>query len=200
MVGKKPCADCSGPLLVYGCKGLQPSRSGTTIDALIVNWRASGPSAPCWAIGALFGREKAMCRLFGPFIGFRGCKGLQPSRSGTTIEALTVFLEGVRSPGAVLGDVALFGRDKVCTECWGLPSVGAFIGFRGCKGLQPSRSGTTIDALTVFLEGVRSLGAVLGDVSFVWSGQSMYRMLGPLLVSAAARDCSPPGQERLLTL
>src|SRR6516165_351847 len=29
-----------------GCKGLQPSRSGTTIGALIKTWRAPGPSAP----------------------------------------------------------------------------------------------------------------------------------------------------------
>src|SRR6516165_2532797 len=104
--------------------------------------------------------------MLGPFVGFRGCKGLQPSRSGTTIVALTVFLEGVRSLGAVLGDVSLVwsGQSmyRMLGPCW----------VYGCKGLQPSRSGTTIDALIVFLEGVRSLGAVLGDRSFVWSGKS----------------------------
>jgi hypothetical protein len=44
------------------------------------------------------------------------------SRSGTTIEALIVFLGAVRSLGAPLrdGNFAWFGRDKVCAEWWGL--------------------------------------------------------------------------------
>ena len=53
------------------------------------------------------------------------------------------------------------------------------------------------------LEGARSLGAVLGDGGFVWSQQDMRPALGlllgsvgSLLGSTAARDRSPPGQER----
>src|SRR6516162_6279753 len=45
-------------------------------------------------------------------------------------------LEGVRSFGAALTIVALFGRDAV----WS--TVGVSIGFHGCKGLQPSRLGS----------------------------------------------------------
>jgi hypothetical protein len=41
-----------------GCEGPQPSRSGNAIEALILVWRASGPSAPWWTMGALFGRDE----------------------------------------------------------------------------------------------------------------------------------------------
>jgi hypothetical protein len=49
--------------------------------------------------------------------------------------------------------------------------VGVFLGFHGCKGLQPSRPGMTIAALIfdLDLEGVRSLGATLDDASFLRS-------------------------------
>src|SRR6516165_6948512 len=104
--------------------------------------------------------------------GFRGCKGLQPSRSGRTIGAL--ILEGVRSLGAGLVDASF-----VLPRQGMRPMVGPLL-VRGCKGLQPSRSGRTIGAL--ILEGVRSLGAVLVDASFVLPPQGMRPMVGPLLV------------------
>src|SRR5215471_6878613 len=70
-----------------GCKGLQPPRSETSIGALIKTWRASGPSAPCWTMEALFLAQKAMRQMLG-FYWFGGCKELQPSRSETSIGAL----------------------------------------------------------------------------------------------------------------
>jgi hypothetical protein len=70
--------------------------------------------------------------------------------------------------------------------------------YTAARDPQPSKSGTIIEALIVFLEGVQSLGAALGDVSFVWSGQRYVSVIGPLLGFTAARDRSPPGQERLL--
>jgi hypothetical protein len=50
------------------------------------------------------------------------------------------------------------------------------------------------------LEGVRSLGAVLVDASSVFAATRHGTNVGPLLVSAAARDRSPPSQERLSKL
>ena len=71
---------------------------------------------------------------------FRGCKGLQPSRSGTTIGTFDQDLEGAGPSAAVLGDASFVlpqqGMRSILGLCW----------FRG-KGLQPSRSGTTIGAL-----------------------------------------------------
>jgi len=42
-----------------------PPRSETTIGALIKAWRASGPSAPYWPMGAFFGRNKGMRPMVG---------------------------------------------------------------------------------------------------------------------------------------
>ena len=65
--------------------------------------------------------------------GFRGCKGLQPSRSGRTIGAL--ILEGVRSLGAVLVDASFVLPRQ------GMRPMLDLIGFRGCEGPQPSKGG-----------------------------------------------------------
>jgi hypothetical protein len=60
-----------------GCKGLQPSKSETTIGALIKTWRASGPSAPCWAMQALFCRSKA-CVQSWTSVGSAAARGCSP--------------------------------------------------------------------------------------------------------------------------
>jgi len=52
-----------------------------------------------------------------------------------------------------------------------------------------------------FLEGARSLGAALGDGSFVRSGRGMGQLFWSIVLvsngTTAARDCSPPGRGRL---
>ena len=83
-----------------GCKGLQPSRSGSILGTLIKSWRAPVEQA-------LFCRDNV--RRLGPY-GFRGCKGLQPSRSREAHWSFDQDLEGVRSLGAALVDASLFGR------------------------------------------------------------------------------------------
>src|SRR5262249_20700519 len=93
-----------GHYWVRGCEGPQPSRSGTTIGALIRTWRAPGPSAPCWAIEALFGRNKAYVqrRVFYWVPRLRGTAALQVRNDHWSLDQ---DLEGVRSLGAgVLGD------------------------------------------------------------------------------------------------
>jgi hypothetical protein len=49
------------------------------------------------------------------------------------------------------------------------------VGLRGTAALQVRNDHRSFDR---DLEGVRSLGAALGGVSFVWSGQGMCRLLG----------------------
>jgi len=88
---------------------------------------------------------------------FRGCKGLQPSRSGTTIGTFDQDLEGAGPSAAVLGDASFVLPQQ------GMRSILGLCCFRGCKGLQPSRSGTTIGAFDQDLEGARSVGAVGND-------------------------------------
>src|SRR6516225_9179680 len=89
----------------HGYKGLQPSRPGATIAALISIWRASGPSAPRWTMWAFFGRNE-------------GCVGgwslsRVPRLQGTAAlqarndhRSFDLDLEGVRSLGAALDDVS----------------------------------------------------------------------------------------------
>ena len=69
---------------------------------------------------------------------------------------------------------------------------GSFIGFRGCEGPQPSKVKNGDRSSDRDLEGVRSLGAVLVDASFVLPQQAIRTMRGSLLGFACARDRSPP--------
>src|SRR6516162_5588283 len=69
---------------------------------------------------------------------------------------------------------------------------GSFIGFRGCEGPQPSKVRNGDRSSDRDLEGVRSLGAVLVDASFVLPQQAIRTMRGSLLGFATARDRSPP--------
>jgi len=69
---------------------------------------------------------------------------------------------------------------------------GSFIGFRGCEGPQPSKVRNGDRSSDRDLEGVRSLGAVLVDASFVLPQQAIRTMRGSLLGFASARDRSPP--------
>src|SRR6516165_5607000 len=69
---------------------------------------------------------------------------------------------------------------------------GSFIGFRGCEGPQPSKVRNSDRSSDRDLEGVRSLGAVLVDASFVLPQQAIRTMRGSLLGFASARDRSPP--------
>ena len=67
---------------------------------------------------------------------------------------------------------ASFCRKKPWVQCW------AFSGFRGCEGPQPSKVRKDHWSFDQDLEGVRSLGAVLVDASFVLPQQGMGPMLG----------------------
>src|SRR5215475_3573910 len=67
-------------------------------------WRASGPSAPRWTIGALLGRDEGWV-----FIGFTAARDRSPPRSGTATKLWSRSLEGVRSLGAVLDDWGFVG-------------------------------------------------------------------------------------------
>ena len=108
-----------------GCKGLQPSKSITAIEALIQTWRASGPSAPCWATEALF-----VAARHGPNV---GSLLVFPRLEGTTVlqvnngyRSLDAALEGARSLGAVLGDGSFVCRGKAWAQCWvfiGVPAA-----------------------------------------------------------------------------
>jgi len=112
--------NCSGLYRNHGCKGLQPSRSRTTIEALITTWSASGP------LGGEIRDESFLCGR--------------------------------------LGDPALpsepFQIVKTAQEC--LTSLQ--------KHDLPHR----------FLEGARSLGAALGEGSIVWSGRGMGQLFWSL--------------------
>jgi hypothetical protein len=74
-----------------GRDGARPSRgkqwSETTIGALIKTWRASGLSAPRWTMRACLGGKRYASNVAG-YVGFRGCKGLQPSKVRNGYEAL----------------------------------------------------------------------------------------------------------------
>jgi hypothetical protein len=139
---------------------------------LIKTWRASGPSAPCWSIQACFAANKAWAQ-WRAFIGFRGCKGLQPSKVRKDHWVFDQDLEGVRSLGAVLVDTSfVFAATRHGAKCW------AFIGFRGCEGPQPSKVRKDHWIFDQDLEGVRSLGAVLVDTSLFCREQGMGPMAG----------------------
>src|SRR5262249_3168361 len=95
-------------------------------------------------------------------------------------------LEGVRSLGAVLVVAGFVLPQQGMGQCW------AFIGFRGCKGLQPSRSGRTIRAL---IKTWRASGpsAPRGSLQASFCRNKASANVGALVSSGAARDCSPPG-------
>jgi len=82
---------------------------------------------------------------------FRGCKGLQPSKSITAIKVLIETLEGASPRGGGLDD----GRTVLPQQGKG-PMLG-LSWFHGCKGLQPglqpSKSITAIKVLIETLEG-----------------------------------------------
>jgi hypothetical protein len=132
---------------------------------------------------ALFCCNTACALMVGPLL-VRGCKGLQPQvrKDHWSFD-----------PGGRPVPRRRAGRCKLCLPRHGMRPNGGRYGLRGCKGLQPSRSGSTIGAL--ILEGVRSLGAVLVDASFVCRDKACAQC-GAFIGSAAARDCSPPGHSR----
>jgi len=65
-----------------------------------------------------------------------------------------------------------FAARRHALQCW------AFSGFRGCEGPQPSKVRNDYRSFDQALEGVRSLGAVLVDASFVLPQEAMGTMLG----------------------
>ena len=107
---------------------------------------------------------------------FRGCKGLQPSRSGTTIGTFDQDLEGAGPSAAVLGDASFVLPQQ------GMRSILGLCCFRGCKGLQPSRSGTTIGAFDQDLEGAGPSAAGLDRCKLCFAAARHAFNLGPLLV------------------
>src|SRR6516162_729465 len=98
---------------------------------------------------------------------------------------------------ALLGGIWRFHvpPNRVDTE-----SISATHGCEGetVSGPQRSRPGTAVEALITFLEGVRSLGAALGEERFVWSAQGMSRLLESLLVSwfHGCKGTASPSQSR----
>src|SRR5258708_844385 len=58
---------------------------------------------------------------------------------------------GVRSLGAALGDSSFAGSQQGMAA-----NVGASLGFHGCEGPQPSRSGTTMKSFDLDLESICS--------------------------------------------
>ena len=80
-------------------------------------------------------------------------------------------------------------REKV-----GVSIVGGPYWFRGCRGLQPSKVREDHWSFDRDLEGVRSLGAVLADGSFVWSGEGRGSTLRVLL---GFRGCEGPQPSKI---
>src|SRR6516225_9103155 len=72
------------------------------------------------------------------------------------------------------------------------------IGFRGCEGPQPSKVRKDHWSFDQDLGGVRSLGAVLVDTSFVCAETRHAPNVGAFIGSAAARDRSPPRSGRII--
>jgi|SRR6516162_7998397 len=80
-------------------------------------------------------------------------------------------LEGVRSLGAVLDDASFV------LSLQGMRLMLDLNQFRGCEGPQPSKVREDHWSFDPDLEGVRSLGAVLDDASFVLPRRGMRLML-----------------------
>ena len=72
-----------------------------------------------------------------------------------------------------------------------MSNVGSLVGSAAARDRSPPSQERD-------LEGVRSLGAVLGDEGFVWYGTGCVSNVGGFIGSTAARDRSPPSQERIL--
>jgi len=98
------------------------------------------------------------------FLGVRGCEGPQPSQEDHS--SLDQDLEGVRSRAAVLVDPSFVCRNK------GWANVGPSLGSAAARdcSLQVREDHWSLDQ---DLEGVRSLGAVLIDPSFVLPQQGL---------------------------
>ena len=116
-------------------------------------WRASGPSAPRWTIGVLFWSGKGRCPTLRVPLGSAAARDCSPPGQGGPMEPRS------RPGGRPVLRRQPNDRNFVLLQHGMRPMVGPLL-VRGCKGLQPSRSGRTIGAL--ILEGVRSLGAVAG--------------------------------------
>ena len=93
----------SGLKWFHGCKGLQPSRSGATIGALILE-SGRRRSLGAGLIDRTFVWPENLCVECWGLYWFHGCKGLQPSRSGATIGALILESGRRRSLSAGLRD------------------------------------------------------------------------------------------------
>src|SRR6516162_6065550 len=87
------------------CKGLQPSRPGATIAALISIWRASGPSAPRWTMRAFFGRNEG---CVGGWSRYRvpRLQGTAALQARGDHRSFDLDLESARSLGATLDDAS----------------------------------------------------------------------------------------------
>jgi len=120
----------------------------------------------------------------GPSLGSAAARDRSP-RSGRTIGALIKTSRAFRSRGAVLVDPSF-----VClSKPWA--NVGPSLGSAAARDRSPGQEDHS--SLDQDLEGVRSRAAVLVDPSFVCRNKG-WANVGPSLGSAAARDCSPPGQ------